>query len=210
MIAVTLIIFFAAGLAGFYPWFSYILFALIALGLFIKNRHNHNDNTSGVLGVFSIAAQAGIKDKCAFVLFDNEEWGLLGSLAFANWRRKNFLGNKECDVINLDCIGNAGALLIAVKNRHDGWHKMADFLRGEGFETVKKHSVMIYLSDHANFKRGVMLSFVKKSLIGKFLYMPRIHTSKDNVCDLENIKNLGAAVYKYICGIIDGRENHEI
>ena len=46
----------------------------------ITNKHNKNDNTSGVATVLSIASAVNEK-KVAFVLFDNEEKGLLGSKA---------------------------------------------------------------------------------------------------------------------------------
>jgi len=79
---------------------SYIIILVLLLSCFvIKNKNNHNDNTSGVLGVFGVAALIAenpeLRSKCAFVLFDNEELGLLGSSAFAKWRNKNFPGKKK-------------------------------------------------------------------------------------------------------------------
>jgi hypothetical protein len=182
-----------------------IAFIIMSCRLFlVKNKHNYNDNTSGVLGVFSVASAVSenpeLRGRCAFVLFDNEEWGLLGSLGFANWRNKKFPAKKNSQVINLDCIANGDILLVAAKKKHENLDKIADFMQNQEFEVVKKCSMMIYLSDHANFPGGVMLSFVKRSLIGGFLYLPRIHTKKDTVCDLEKIERLSASVYKYISG----------
>jgi Zn-dependent M28 family amino/carboxypeptidase len=183
---------------------SLTVLILLILSFAKKNKHNHNDNTSGVTGVFNIAAIAAenpeLRAKCAFVLFDNEEAGLLGSHAFEKWRSKNYPGKKKSAVINLDCIANNGILLIAAPKMHEGLHKIADFMRSEGFETAKKRSSMIFLSDHAHFPGGVMLSFVKKSKLGYF-YMPKIHTSKDNYCDLENIERLSVSVCRYISEI---------
>ena len=76
-----------------------VILVLLVLCFIIKNKNNHNDNTSGVLGVFStaslVAKNPELRKKCAFVLFDNEELGLLGSSAFAKWRNKNFPGKKK-------------------------------------------------------------------------------------------------------------------
>ena len=207
---VSVIISVTLGLEDFPFTQSYVLIALFICSFLIKNKHNHNDNTSGVIGVFNIAAIAAenpeLRNKCAFVLFDNEEWGLLGSQAFSKWRNKNFPDKKNVNVINLDCIGNSDILLVAAKNRHEGLDNIADFLQKEDFDVVKKRSMMIYLSDHAHFERGVMLSFVKESKL-KFIYMPKVHTNKDTFCDLPNIERLSASLCKYICKINGITEN---
>jgi hypothetical protein len=178
------------------------LFILLGVSFLVKNKENRNDNTSGVIGVFTIAALAadnpGLRKKCAFVLFDNEEWGLMGSLAFSKWRGKEYPDKKDAAVINLDCIGNGDILLLAAKNGHEVLDAAADFLQAEGFSVEKKKSSMIFLSDHAHFSKGIMISFVKKSKLG-YLYLPKIHTGKDIICDLENLGRLASAVYMHIC-----------
>ena len=66
----------------------------------------------------------------------------------------------------------------------------------KGEKPVIKRSAMIFLSDHANFKNSVMVSYTKKSLIG-LLYLPLIHTSKDTVCDVEQINQLTDDVFSF-------------
>ena len=53
------------------------------------NKNNANDNTSGVAAVMEIMARLPQeqRNKAAFILFDNEEKGLLGSGAYARKRK---------------------------------------------------------------------------------------------------------------------------
>ena len=183
-----------------------ILFVML---FFIKNPQNRNDNTSGALGVFNTAARIAetpeLREKCAFVLFDHEEVmpGLLGSRAFAKWRNKNYPGKKDSKVINFDCIGNGDIVNVMAKRKHEDWHKMYDFIKSEGFNVIKtRGSIILGNSDHAPFRKGVSLLYLKRSLLGP-IYIPRIHTGKDTVCDLDKIDQLCLSIYKYICKISD-------
>jgi len=185
---------------------SLLIIAYLFINLFfIKNPHNHNDNTSGCLGVYNVATivskNSELREKCAFVLFDREEVGLLGSSAFAKWRKKLYPGKENSLVINLDCIAVGDVLVVASRKKDiavEEREKLAGFLQEEGFDTAQKNSQMYgYLSDHANFPKGVMLAFLKRSKLGP-LYIPNIHTAKDKVCDLEQIEKLSEALVKYI------------
>jgi hypothetical protein len=179
-----------------------VFFAAFILGFLLKNKQNRNDNTSGVIGVIGVAAHIAeneeLRKKCAFVLFDNEEWGLLGASAFASWRKKTFPKIEDCVMINLDCIGNGDTLLVAATKRHEEWKGISEFLKGEGYNVAAKRSGMIFLSDHAHFPKGLQLAFVRKSALGP-LYIPKIHTSRDTVCDVPNIGKLCGSVYRYVC-----------
>jgi Zn-dependent M28 family amino/carboxypeptidase len=178
--------------------------ALFIISSVIKNKHNHTDNTSGVIGVFRIAEMiAGhpeLRKRCAFILFDHEEVmpGLLGSRAFAKWRRKNHPDKMQGTVINLDCIGNGDVLTVMTKKKHEKWHEITEFLQEEGFDAVKiRGSMFTGTSDHEPFAKGISLLYQKRSKLGA-LYMPGIHTRKDIICDLEKIERLGAAICEYI------------
>ena len=178
---------------------------MFAILFFVKNPHNHNDNTSGCLGVYNVATiianDANLRGKCAFVFFDREEIGLLGSSAFAKWRNKLYPGNEDCLVINLDCIAVGDVLVVASKTKEPilaERKKLAQFFRDKSFDTVEKKSNMYgYLSDHANFSRGFMIAFLRRSKLGP-LYIPNIHTAKDKVCDLEQIEKLSESLVEYI------------
>ena len=179
--------------------------AIIIMLLIIKNQHNHNDNTSGCLGVYNIAVIVSeipvLREKCAFVLFDMEEIGLLGSYAFVKWRRKHYPGIVNSRVINFDCIGNGNVLVIASKRKRNAVTErvqLTQYFQGEGFDALQKTSnLFCYLSDHVHFSNGIMFSFLRRSWLGG-LYIPNIHTRRDNICDLEQIERLSKSVVKYV------------
>jgi len=198
----------AENIGGDFNWARHInnFFILIFLAsIFLKNKHNHNDNTSGVLGVYKLAEFVSqnpeLKARCAFVLFDHEEVlpGLLGSRAFAKWRRQNHPDKAEGMVINLDCIGIGDVLTVMTKESHDGWHSIAGFLKNKGFDVRKVCGGLIATSDHAPFINGVSLLFQKRSLLGP-LFIQNIHSGRDKVCDLNQLERLCEAVYQYIDG----------
>jgi len=168
--------------------------AALVAGLFVKNPHNHNDNTSGCLGVMRLAElvadQPELREKCAFVLFDHEEVGLLGSYAFAKWRKKNCPGKTDNLVINLDCIGVGDELTVMTKKRK---HALGETVAEQLGATKVKGSN----SDHRPFKNGVSLLYQKRSLFGP-LYVPNLHSSRDRVCDLAKIEQLCTTVQSYI------------
>jgi len=168
---------------------------------FIKNKHNHTDNTSGVVGVFAMAQRVAqdpeLRQKCAFVLFDHEEVlpGLLGSRAFVKARSET----KNCTVINFDCIGNGDAMAVMTKKKHELWHNISTHLEHEGYCTKKVRGGLFSggTSDHEPFPRGISLLLQKRSLLGP-LYIPRIHTRRDTICDLDGIETLAEAMVNYI------------
>ena len=89
-----------------------VFFCLLMLMLLgPANRNNANDNTSGVAAVMEIMARLPEEErsKAAFILFDNEEKGLLGSAGYAAQHK----GVKEKGlIINLDCVGDGENILF--------------------------------------------------------------------------------------------------
>ena len=85
--------------------------AFFAATRMVTNKNNVNDNTSGVATVLTLAKQIN-KKEVAFVLFDNEEKGLLGSKAM-NKKYKDLLKDKL--VINFDCIANGNEIIFIAK-----------------------------------------------------------------------------------------------
>ncbi len=177
-----------------------LILVVMIISMVVKNRNNRNDNTSGVLSLLAlaekVAADAEIKNKCCFVFFDNEEWGLLGSAGFAKHCKKNGINLDNTKVINFDCVGYGDVLTFASTKKTDIIDTLAKAFEEKGEKTVTKRSAMIFLSDHANFKNSVMVSFTKKSLTG-LLYLPLIHTSNDTVCDVEQINRLTDDIFAF-------------
>ncbi len=188
---------------GFWLVEGILLLVLLVMlvSMLIKNKNNRNDNTSGVLSLLALAEKVAADDelrgKCCFVFFDNEEWGLLGSAGFANHCKKNRINLKQSKVINLDCVGYGDVLtFVSTKNTPIGKSVTAAF-KEAGQNPVYKKSLMIFMSDHANFKNSVMVSYTKRSLIG-LLYIPLIHTSKDTECDIDKINKLTDDFYTFV------------
>lgn len=151
------------------------------------NKHNKNDNTSGVATVLSLACVTE-GSNVAFVLFDNEENGLLGSKAFSK-KYKELLKQKM--VINFDCVGNGDQIIFIAKEEAEKLPEY-DLLKStltsnEDFEIhhlpFKKS---IGNSDHKSFPCGVGVMASRRGKIVKF-FTGRIHTSRDTVADNKNV-----------------------
>ena len=144
-----------------------------------------------------VSADPALREKCCFVFFDNEEWGLLGSGGFARHCKKQGIDLKKTKMINFDCVGNGDILTLACTKKTEAAESLAAALREGGHSPEVKHSSMIFLSDHANFPNSVMVSYTLRSLIG-LLYLPLIHTSKDVVCEVEQINRLTDDIFEFV------------
>ena len=180
-----------------------LYFVFMAAIIAIKNPNNRNDNTSGTLATLKCAALAAanpeMRKSCCFVLFDNEELGLVGSAQFAKWCKGNGVKLEDKKVYNLDCVG-AGEQLYAARTgkRTAAQQEMLDRLKGAGLELEEKRSALIFMSDHASFPNGYMLSYMRKSKIGA-PYIPNLHTPKDVECDVDMIDDLAERLAKAVC-----------
>lgn len=181
-------------------WLIYV--ALLLLMMFgPANPHNANDNTSGVATVLSLMAATEERDRprVAFILFDNEEKGCLGSRAYA---KEHPLVRDERLIVNMDCVGVGEHLLFIApeKVRHMPCYErlekaMAeDEASGAVFFPMEKSR---FPSDQRNFKQGVGVCACRKGpRIG--YYCAGIHTSRDTRCDQENIGRLTCALGQLI------------
>lgn len=178
-----------------------LVLVVMILSMVLKNKNNRNDNTSGVLSLLAlakrVAADGEMRKKCCFVFFDNEEWGLLGSAGFAKHCKKNGIDLSGTKVINFDCVGYGDVLTFACTKPNEITDSITAAFEEAGQNPVKKRSMMIFLSDHANFKNSVMVSFTKRSLTG-LLYLPLIHTGKDTICDVDQINRLTDDVFDFV------------
>lgn len=169
------------------------------------NKHTANDNTSGVIVLTELilGLPQELRETCAFVFFDNEENGLLGSSFFA---KKHRAAMKHKLLINLDCVGD-GAHMMFVLNKpamkRYGQHFRAVFTQTEShFVLHEKSATTLYPSDQANFPVSVAVAALKKHRLFGY-YMNRIHTKWDTVCEEANIHYLTdgfAAFLTKVCG----------
>lgn len=185
------------------PWLLlFIYFLIFYLFIFaFTNKHNKNDNTSGVATVLTLAKKINRSDIC-YVLFDNEENGLLGSKAL-NKKYKAYL--EDILVLNFDCVGNGKYMLAAVNkntNNNELFQKLKCITSNNENFTLEYFSATFSLaaSDHKSFKNGVGFMACHKSKVFGY-YAGRIHTNKDTVADTKNIDFLVNYVEEFLQNI---------
>ncbi len=175
------------------------LIGLLALMLFgPANPHTANDNTSGVATLLTIMATLPPESRSdvAFIFFDLEEAGLLGSSGYYGAHKKA-MQNKL--LVNFDCVSDGQNLLFCVKK---GAHSHAAAIEA-AFPSTDRYTVevlkkgYVYPSDQTAFPSGVGVCATKKTK-GGLLYMDRIHTAKDTAFDEENIAYLAAGAVRLV------------
>ena len=174
------------------PLITELLFILVLVLMIVgpANKHTANDNTSGVTTLFDIMAAMPeeLRGKAAFIFFDNEESGILGSSAYAS-KHKNVKNNVP--VINFDCVSDGSNFIFTFgkKANRDLIPLVEEAYKSESFSVEALTRNFIYPSDQINFHNGVGVASLKKSKRG-ILYMNRIHTKRDTVYTEENIEFL--------------------
>lgn len=163
------------------------------------NKHTANDNTSGIITIIESAIKLpeDLRDEVCFVLFDNEELGLLGSSAFAK-EYKEYAKNKL--IINFDCVSDGNDIFFfptkQIKNDQSKHENIINAFASTDYIRVHINKGFgFYPSDNFNFKYAYRVCSLKKGL---FYYLDRIHTSRDIIFNEENIELLSDGVCKLI------------
>ena len=177
---------------------------LLAMLVGPANKHNANDNTSGVVTLLEIAATLpeNQRNKVAFVLFDLEEAGLIGS---AYYRKAHKAQTDKQIILNLDCVGDGDELMLFPTKKLKKDQGKLESLRtacgrfGKKSISLREKGFTKYPSDQKNFPYGVgIAAFHRKRGIG--LYCSRIHTGRDTVLEITNVNLLRAALITLIAG----------
>ena len=164
-----------------------------------SNKHNKNDNTSGVATVMTLAKKFD-DERVAFIIFDNEELGLVGSKAY-NKVHSDMMKDKL--VINLDCVGNGDQIILIAKERATKtieYQKLYDAFCIEDDVFTVNHIPFRKASsnsDHKSFLTSVGVTAASCGNLMKF-YTGRIHTSRDVIADVENINFLTERFSQFI------------
>ena len=174
------------------PWIpmavAFIILLLLVSGP--ANKHTANDNTSGVTTLLDIMSRLddAKKSEVAFVFFDLEESGLLGSSGFAAKHKKAM---KHKLIINFDCVSDGEHMLFVLKKGARCYDDVFNnvFAPTDEIKSEIATRWIFYPSDQANFKMGVGVASLKRSRNG-ILYMDRIHTKRDTVYREKNIEFL--------------------
>ena len=173
--------------------YMFILFMDIYLMIFGKpNRHTANDNTSGLITLLTIihGLDREYMNKTAFVFFDNEEVGLVGSSNF----KKKYKNLNDKLIINFDCVSDGDNIMFVCskKAKFDKKFEILEENLSKEKENYKKNVLIentkntFYPSDQMIFKKSIGVAALKKKPIIGY-YMNKIHTNKDVVFDKRNI-----------------------
>ena len=173
-------------LAAYWTGFAVYMGLLMLLMLGPANPHNANDNTSGVAAVMELLASVpeDRRGRVAFILFDNEEKGMLGSAAYA---RNHKRVKQEKLLINLDCVGVGESILFFVPKKVRDlplWQRLMQAVTPRAGKAVAFYPMekALYPSDQANFTHGVAVCACRRHpVLGE--YCSRIHTRRDTLCD---------------------------
>ena len=165
-----------------------------------RNPKNYNDNTSGVVTLLELLESVEDREKVAFIFFDNEEKGLLGSGAF---RAKYASKVVDKVLINFDCVGEGDTLFMKYnKSMHEA--KVKDIFEESCVSSEDKKFLFtnkgLYPSDQKHFDKichTVAVAALKSSKwVG--LYMNRIHTPKDTCLDESNVDLLKKSMLAFL------------
>lgn len=164
------------------------------------NKHTANDNTSGVCLLIRLleTLTPAQREKVAFVFFDNEEKGCVGSKAF---RKLHKAETEQKLIFNFDCVADGDHILfLSTLSAEKQWEPLLrKTFRDEngltvGFTNSKKAK---YSSDQKRFPMSIGTAALHKHPVIGY-YFARIHTSKDTVHDKKNIEFLRAGVSRLI------------
>ena len=164
------------------------------------NQHTANDNTSGVCLLIRLleTLTPEQRKKVAFVFFDNEEKGCVGSKAF---RKLHKAETEQKLIFNFDCIADGDHILfLSSLPAEKEWEPLLRqaFSDGNGFTVSFTNSKKAkYSSDQKRFPMSIgTAALTKHPVIG--YYFSRIHTAKDTVCNRKNIEFIRAGATRFV------------
>lgn len=179
---------------------AYVVFMVLLmaymLGFFsIPNRNNYNDNTSGVLSVLSLMHEIKSR-RVAFVFFDNEEKGLIGSLLLSR-----FLKKQRKRYIILDCVGVGNTFAFYhYKDKRLAEELQSSFVNLDHpqFNHEVKKGGYFATSDHMSFMYQSNVGIMAMQRENGRLVIHNIHCEQDCYLDYENINHVCQGIKKYL------------
>jgi len=160
------------------------------------NKHNVNDNTSGVAALLETMARIPEENrsKTAFILFDNMEKGRKGSKAYAH---DHLEMQHTRFVVSADSIGVGDVFVVAAPAlavHLPQYVKLEKCLAAMPERQARFYSSVTTRmnSDFRSFKCGVGVMACRQ-VSGVGLYLGDLHTSRDDTADQGNISALAEA-----------------
>lgn len=179
----------------------YVVSFFYLMGYGIANKYNYNDNTSGVLTLLSLMEKVKNKD-VAYVFFDNEEKGLIGSmqLAFIMRKIKSYQPRKKV-FINFDCVGRGNVFCInSFKNKVIP-QELIDLSKQQDTKNISfehRKPSPFEASDHFSFKGWNSLGIMCYNKKRQKYNLKNIHSHKDKYIDIDNINVLVNLISEYV------------
>lgn len=171
-------------------WLSVVVMFALLFAVFLggkPNRHTANDNTSGVITLVELMSclSPDQKRRVAFVFFDNEENGMLGSAFFAK-KYKHCMADKL--VINFDCVSDGDNILVVLNESAKTQYAalVSDAFAPDNGKSAVVSSLAFYPSDQMMFPVSMAVAALKRKK-GIGLYLDRIHTNRDTAFDESNL-----------------------
>ena len=162
-----------------------LVLLLSLFSLLIPNPHNHEDNTSGIIGLMALADwladKPAIQKQVQFVFLDNEEWGLLGSGSLKNFWEKNNYAYQKATIINLDCISRGQKPLLIYHHNEVVADRVLPFLETYLPNIEKMDMSIVPLSDNYTFKKigAIDITYTDPAIIPGGYHVPKIHVPSD-------------------------------
>jgi len=186
---------------GFLAGYAVYMVCLFLMILGPANKHNVNDNTSGVAAILEAMAKVPAENraKAAFILFDNEEKGCRGSKAYA----KAHPAVKENGfLVNLDCVGDGEHILFIAKEQNRNLPQYPILTEALSAQTGRELHIFpmegsVLNSDQKNFKASAAVCACNQDKHLGFV-CDRIHTSEDTVCNQANLDFLAEGFAAFV------------
>ena len=185
--------------ASFLTWYV-VYMVLVMMGRWgPANKNNYNDNTSGVVTVLEILSSLPRENRqqVCFVLFDQEEKGLVGS---KEYRKKHKKQTENQIVWNLDCVGDGDIIQfepVKTAQTEEIFSIISPVCTKVGDKEIRlAKGKFTGSSDQKNFPMGIGI----KALHCKngVYYCGKIHTNRDKTLDEMNVNILRDALITII------------
>ena len=191
----------AGFLIGYFTTMALMIVTLALMMAGPANKNCVNDNTSGVAAVMELMQRLPVeqRSKTAFILFDYEEMGMLGSGAYAS-KHKSIKKGKL--LINMDCVGD-GENVLFFANRKTRALPCFPALEAAMAEQTGRVFLMnrmekcVYPSDQANYTYGIAVCACNRMKVIGY-YCDKIHTKKDTICEQVNLDFLANGLATFV------------
>ncbi len=180
----------------------FIILGVTFLSVFIPNRKNFDDNTSGVITLLTMvhSFQKNNITNAKFIFVDNEELGQFGSRAHLRYLKKENLISDNCKVFSIDCVGGVGNIPLIMRNSKSDYLSVFKKELENEFGICKEVKLELPASDNYSFKKygSMNLSFVSESVVSNGYYIKNIHSHKDSEINLDRINIISDLITRMV------------